>query len=109
MSPKDRPFSTPDSTLAKLDELSNLIQESQLFDESGPVPLDPLKDRRNQLQVEVDTALQGIKQVAELLVKTGVPDALTLARQLIVYRSSLKLLAREHFAPEIAQYKRIRG
>lgn len=80
----------------KLEELATIIDEQQLSD-SAAVPLDAVANRESTLIDEVNTALNGIKEVAQGLADIGGEKNKQFARALILHRHALKLLAQEHF------------
>ena len=87
----------------KLDQLATIIDETML---SSPMPLDPLSQPREPtLRDEIVSALEGFKEVAQKLMDSGTEENKALARQLMVHRQAVKLLAREHF-PASPQHRR---
>ena len=77
----------------KVDRLTTIIGEVEEI-ESARVPLDEAANRNNTLYDEIVTALEGLKNIAQELIDNQDVKSVAAARKIMVYRQSIKLLAR---------------
>lgn len=92
----------------KIGDIATIIDEGQLGAATGPAPLDALElPRERILYDEIVTAVQGMKDVSEALIRGNNTEEqqVALARKLMTYRQAIKQLARSHF-PEPSTPKR---